>query len=353
MELDLQIIKDPCRDLGKQSIRVFGERGGVIGRALDCYWLLPDPKRYLSGHHCTVARRGDVFWLTDTSRNGVFVNDDSEPIGYLNEVKLHDGDRLGIGLYKVLVRFRERAHSVPHSNRMDESHRAPAHQAEDADGKTITIVEATGEHEIHADDKSGATGEHEIRAEDLAATTGEHEVHAADRTVATGEHLITGTESTGNDETAEDGNLTTNSTEIEPTTMTAARGAASAAEAAATVQASTPPSPPTRVVNFDRDRLQALGHLPPKDKERLLANQFRHIKRSLLANAIGRGGAAVPNGRLIMMTSALPGEGKTFSTLSLALSIARERSRDRGHRCRFRQAARQQYSRSRARARVA
>ena len=31
------------------------------------------------------------------------------------------------------------------------------------------------------------------------------------------------------------------------------------------------------------------------------------------------------NGRLLMMTSALPGEGKTFSTLNLALSLARER----------------------------
>jgi exopolysaccharide/PEP-CTERM locus tyrosine autokinase len=56
-----------------------------------------------------------------------------------------------------------------------------------------------------------------------------------------------------------------------------------------------------------------------------VANQFRQIKRTLLANALGKGGPAVANGRLLMMTSALPGEGKTFSTLNLALSLARER----------------------------
>jgi len=80
-----------------------------------------------------------------------------------------------------------------------------------------------------------------------------------------------------------------------------------------------------RIVRFDKARLLEIGLLPPESQERLVANQFRQIKRTLLANALGKGVPAVAHGRLLMMTSALPGEGKTFSTLNLALSLARER----------------------------
>ena len=65
--------------------------------------------------------------------------------------------------------------------------------------------------------------------------------------------------------------------------------------------------------------------MPPESQERLIANQFRQIKRALLANAFGKGVPAVANGRLMMMTSALPGEGKTFTTINLALSMSREK----------------------------
>ncbi len=42
------------------------------------------------------------------------------------------------------------------------------------------------------------------------------------------------------------------------------------------------------------------------------------VRRALAANA-------GPNQRLVLITSALPGEGKTFTTLNLALSMAQER----------------------------
>src|SRR6185436_10462234 len=47
----------------------------------------------------------------------------------------------------------------------------------------------------------------------------------------------------------------------------------------------------------------------------------------LLANASGAGTAAVKNGNLIMVTSAVPHEGKTFTAVNLALSIADEQDR--------------------------
>jgi len=48
------------------------------------------------------------------------------------------------------------------------------------------------------------------------------------------------------------------------------------------------------------------------------------IKRPLLANATGKGAVPVVNGNLIMVTSALPGEGKSFTAVNLAMSLATE-----------------------------
>jgi protein-tyrosine kinase len=79
-----------------------------------------------------------------------------------------------------------------------------------------------------------------------------------------------------------------------------------------------------RVISIDQDALRASGLLPPKQQELEIANQYRQIKRPLIAAAMGRGREAVPNGRLIMMASALAGEGKTFTAINLAFSMARE-----------------------------
>ncbi len=89
------------------------------------------------------------------------------------------------------------------------------------------------------------------------------------------------------------------------------------------------PAPPpvqrsTRVIKIDRVALQAAGVLPPESDERALAQDFRQIKRPLIAAVSGRGGTALPNGHLIMLASALPGDGKTFTSVNLALSMALE-----------------------------
>ncbi|AMN47463.1 hypothetical protein ACG33_10185 [Steroidobacter denitrificans] len=81
-----------------------------------------------------------------------------------------------------------------------------------------------------------------------------------------------------------------------------------------------------RVVKIDRQALRSQGLLPPEHQERTLADQYRQIKRPLIANAIGRGGAEkLPRGQLIMVASAMPGEGKTFTSVNLALSLALEK----------------------------
>lgn len=77
-------------------------------------------------------------------------------------------------------------------------------------------------------------------------------------------------------------------------------------------------------VNLDFDAMAASGLLVPSQSRNLLANEFRVIKRPLITNAMGKGVTSVPNGNLIMITSALPGEGKSFTSINLAISIAME-----------------------------
>lgn len=81
----------------------------------------------------------------------------------------------------------------------------------------------------------------------------------------------------------------------------------------------------SRRVDIDLDALAAAGMVSPHAPRSEIADQYRVIKRPLLANAMGKGGTApVRNGNLIMVTSALPKEGKTFTSLNLAISIATE-----------------------------
>lgn len=54
-------------------------------------------------------------------------------------------------------------------------------------------------------------------------------------------------------------------------------------------------------------------------------DEYRRIKRPLLSNAFGKTAQLVDKGNLVLLTSSIPGEGKSFSTVNLALSIAQER----------------------------
>lgn len=85
------------------------------------------------------------------------------------------------------------------------------------------------------------------------------------------------------------------------------------------------PARPRRIVQLNRAALVQAGFLPPDHKQRQIADQFRHVKRPLLAAALGRGVEPLPNGRMIMLASSFPGEGKTFVSVNLAMSMSLER----------------------------
>ena len=80
----------------------------------------------------------------------------------------------------------------------------------------------------------------------------------------------------------------------------------------------------SKSVEVDIAQLANAGYLVPGSPRSTLADEFRGIKQPVLKNARSDPAAPIRLGNLIMVTSALPGEGKTFCALNLALSIASE-----------------------------
>jgi exopolysaccharide/PEP-CTERM locus tyrosine autokinase len=80
----------------------------------------------------------------------------------------------------------------------------------------------------------------------------------------------------------------------------------------------------SRRVELDMVRLAEKGIVTPSAARSNLADELRVVKRPLLRNAAGKGATPVRNANLIMITSAVPGEGKSFTAANLAMSIATE-----------------------------
>lgn len=78
-------------------------------------------------------------------------------------------------------------------------------------------------------------------------------------------------------------------------------------------------------LKFNIETLSTAGIVSPNEHAPFLADEFRRIKRPLLNNAFGTSAELVDKGNVIMLTSSLPGEGKSFSAVNLALSIALEK----------------------------
>ncbi len=89
-----------------------------------------------------------------------------------------------------------------------------------------------------------------------------------------------------------------------------------------TIQRPKPIAVPTLRLNLER--LARLGMVTPGLENTRVVEEYRYIKRSLLAATFDRrSDVAHPN--VVVITSSLPGEGKTFNAINLALSVAMER----------------------------
>jgi protein-tyrosine kinase len=70
--------------------------------------------------------------------------------------------------------------------------------------------------------------------------------------------------------------------------------------------------------------MRELGMVTAAGGRTPLLEDFRIIKRPLLQRAFGERSPTGKPGNLIMVTSSLPGEGKTYTAINLAMSIAME-----------------------------
>ena len=95
-------------------------------------------------------------------------------------------------------------------------------------------------------------------------------------------------------------------------------------EPALSTAAPLAPQASSKLVFIDLMALDAKHMITPDQPKSRISEEYRLIKRPLIANAMGRGAAPVANGNLIMVTSALPREGKSYTAVNLAISIAAE-----------------------------
>ena len=102
--------------------------------------------------------------------------------------------------------------------------------------------------------------------------------------------------------------------------------AASLALAGKTATANTPHAFEAKAeIQLDFKALARAGYLTPDTMQGNQAEQYRLLKRPLINYANTRDDAGLKYGNLIAVTSALSGEGKTFTVFNLAISIAMER----------------------------
>jgi len=79
-----------------------------------------------------------------------------------------------------------------------------------------------------------------------------------------------------------------------------------------------------RKVELDLTRMRELGMVTAAGGRTNLLEEFRIIKRPLLKRAFSERAPNANPSNLIMVTSSLPGEGKTYCSINLAMSIAME-----------------------------
>jgi type VI secretion system FHA domain protein len=110
MSLTLEVIGEKAARMGGAVRKTF-TAGGTIGRLADNDWVLPD--EYISGHHARVSFTDGVFFIEDTSTNGVFVNTQLNRLPRGKPHPLRNGDTIFIDDYEVQVALAADSVAIP------------------------------------------------------------------------------------------------------------------------------------------------------------------------------------------------------------------------------------------------
>jgi len=105
MSLRISILKAPDSVVLFESTKTITTEGGTIGRGNDNLWVLEDPERYLSTHHCQFTFENGQFYITDQSTNGTYYNNSSEPMGKGTKLPVNDQDTFIVGDYEFSIQL--------------------------------------------------------------------------------------------------------------------------------------------------------------------------------------------------------------------------------------------------------
>jgi len=106
----IRVVSFKERPVDRELTAQFGEAGGTIGRGENSTLVLPDPERYISRTHATIAFQSGGFVITDSgTKNPIVLN--GRPMGPGKQMRLGDGDQIKIGDYQLRVSVATRSGS--------------------------------------------------------------------------------------------------------------------------------------------------------------------------------------------------------------------------------------------------
>lgn len=95
-----------------QEIRAqFDTQGGSIGRSPDNHLVLPDPDKFVSRLHASIVFSAGQYFIQDSSTGGTYLND-SDNLLQQGRAPLHNGEKLRIGEYELLVSILDQAAAI-------------------------------------------------------------------------------------------------------------------------------------------------------------------------------------------------------------------------------------------------
>jgi type VI secretion system protein len=109
MKLKLKVISNTGNEVINITLK---QESATLGRSSDNTLVLEDSDRYISGRHAVIDYQNSEYLVSDTSTNGVMINNATQPIGKGNKIKLNDGDQLRIGEYIINVNVIEESQVI-------------------------------------------------------------------------------------------------------------------------------------------------------------------------------------------------------------------------------------------------
>lgn len=100
MPLTLKVLSFKGQPVSQAAVMIDSQ--GTIGRSDGHTLVLPDPEKFVSRHHATITMQDGLYYLTDCSLSGVFI-DEQEQALHEGTQQLVNGMMLRIGEYEIAV----------------------------------------------------------------------------------------------------------------------------------------------------------------------------------------------------------------------------------------------------------